>query len=166
MKSKKIISLIIGIVVVAAVSSGVYFYHAKQKNEDDIKSHWIVSGPFAVDKARYKLGESVFLSVNGLKPNEAGDIVFLLPNGKVWATIPFNGTLKSNFNYYFKPDTSARLEIYEPEDLVGTWKVVFQGVSYNSLSFDLVHEYILGAEKDIVPIPRPNATQTIGPTQK
>ena len=162
MKRKKIISIIVGIVVVIAISSGVYFYQAKQKSADDLKSHWIVSGPFAIDKSRYKLGESIFLSVNGLKPNEAGNIVFLLPNGKVWTTIPFNGTIKSNFNYYDKPDTSAHLKIYTPEDLVGTWKVIFQGVSYNSLSFDFVHEYVPGAEKDIVPINH-NATSTIGP---
>ena len=166
MKSKKIISIIVGITVVVAISSGVYFYQTKQKNSDDIKSHWIVSGPFAIDKPTYKLSESIFLSVNGLKPNEAGNIVFLLPNGNVWTTIPFNGTLKNHFNYYSKPDTSADLKIYNPEDLVGTWKVVFQGVPYNSLSFEFVYEYIHGGEKDIVPIPRPNATQTMSPTQK
>lgn len=156
MKQKKIIPIIV--IVVTSIVSAIYFYNV-QKSSDEIKSQWIISGPFAIDKPKYKLGENVFLSVYGLKPNETGNILIVRPNGDMWTTIPFNGTLKSDFNYYFKPDTSTALKIYGPEDLVGTWKVIFQGLTYEPLSFEIINEFIPGGEADIVPIPRTNETK-------
>lgn len=162
MKQKKTIPIVVAIVAVIAIISATYFYTG-QKTSDEIKSHWIISGPFAIDKPKYKLGENIFLTVHELKPNEVGNILIVRPNGDTWTSIPFNGTLKNTFNYYFKPDTSAALKIYEPEDLVGTWKVIFQGLTYEPLSFEIINEFIPGGEDDIVPIPRPNETKTIGP---
>jgi len=156
LKQKKIIPIIV--IVVTSIVSAIYFYNV-QKSSDEIKSQWIISGPFAIDKPKYKLGENVFLSVYGLKPNETGNILIVRPNGDMWTTIPFNGTLKSDFNYYFKPDTSTALKIYGPEDLVGTWKVIFQGLTYEPLSFEIINEFIPGGEADIVPIPRTNETK-------
>ena len=165
MKQKKIISIIVVVAVIAAISAAVYFYQTKQKDDYDLKSHWVISGPFAIDKPKYKLGEDVFLTVHGLKPNEAGNIIFMIPDGRVWTEIPFNGTLKTDFSYYFKPDTSSHLKILSPDELVGTWNAVFQGVPYASISFEFTHEFIKGAEKDIVPL-NPNETKAIGPTQQ
>ncbi|MEX0640576.1 MAG: hypothetical protein WD018_01465 [Nitrosopumilaceae archaeon] len=161
---KKTAPIVVGILVVAAIVSAIYFYE-KEKSSDEIKSQWISSGPFAIDKPRYKIGENIFLSVHGLKPNEAGNIIISGPKGIIWTELPFNGTLKSDFNYYFKPETSRMLKIFNPEDLVGTWKVVFQGLTYEPLSFEIVNEFLPGAESDIKPIPRPNETKTIGPMQ-
>ena len=104
------------------------------------------------------------MTVHELKPNEAGNILIVRPNGDIWTTIPFNGTLKNTFNYYFKPDTSKALKIYGPEDLVGTWKVIFQGLTYEPLSFEIINEFIPGTESDITPIPHPNETK-VGPMQ-
>ena len=162
MKQKKVIPIIV--IVVAAIVSAIYFYDI-QKSSDENKSQWIISGPFAIDKPRYKLGENVFLTVHGLKPNEAGNILIVRPNGDMWTTIPFNDTLKSDFNYYFKPDTSAVLKIYNPKDLVGAWKMIFQGLTYEPLSFEIINEFIPGTEAEITPISRPNETETIGPIQ-
>lgn len=162
MKQKKTIAIIV--IVIAAIVSAIYFYNI-QKSSDENKSQWIISGPFAIDKPKYKLGENVFLSVHGLKPNEAGNILIVRPNGDMWTAIPFNGTLKSDFNYYFKPDTSTALKIYGSEDLVGTWKVIFQGLTYEPLSFEIINEFIPGGEADIIPIPRPNETK-IGSIQQ
>ncbi|MEX0765002.1 MAG: hypothetical protein WDZ43_04770 [Nitrosopumilaceae archaeon] len=163
MKQKKVIPIIV--IVVAAIVSVIYVYDI-QKSSDENKSQWIISGPFAIDKPKYKLGENVFLTVHGLKPNEAGNIVIVSPHEVIWTTLPFNGTLKTDFNYYFKPETSRALKIYNPEDLVGTWKVVFQGLTYQPLHFEIANEFLPGAESDIKPIPRPNETKTIGPMQQ
>jgi len=162
---KKTVPIVVGILVVASIVSAIYFYEEK-KPSDDIKSQWISSGPFAIDKSRYKIGENIFLSVHGLKPEEAGNIVVLSPKGVTWTDVPFNGTLKSDFNYYFKPETSKVLKIYNPEDLVGTWKVIFQGLTYKPLSFEIVNEFLPGAESDIKPIPITNSSEPIGPSQK
>ena len=147
----------IGIAIAAATASGVYFYEG-QKSSDETKSQWIISGPFAINKSQYKLGENFFLTVHGLKPDEAGNILIMQPNGDVWTTIPFNGSLKSDFSYYNKPDTSSIKKIFKPEDLVGTWQMVFEGVPYKPLSFEIVNEFIPGAEKDIVPLHIKNKT--------
>jgi hypothetical protein len=158
LKQKKTIPIIVGIVTVVAIASAVYFYDG-EKPSNEFKSQWISSGPFAISQPKYKLGENVFLTVHELKPNEAGNILIIQPNGDIWTSIPFNGTRKNTFNYYFKPDTSAALKIYGPEELVGTWKVIFQGLTYEPLSFEIINEFIQGAEGDIIPIPRPNETK-------
>ena len=160
MKKKIAIPIIIAILAVSVIISAPYFY---KKPSNDVQ--WVNSGPFAIDKLKYKLGENIFISVHGLKPREIGNIVFIRPGEKTWTMIPFNGTAKSDFNFYVKPDTSAGLGIYKPEDLVGQWRVVFQGVKYDPIHFEVLNEFIPGAEADIVPI-NPNATKTVGPIQK
>jgi len=155
--AQKKIVLAIGVIISAAIIASVIYFN-EEPDSDEIKSQWISSGPFAIDKPQYKLGESFFLSVHGLKPNEAGNILIMQPNGEIWTAIPFNGSLKSDFNYYDKPDTSAIKKIFKPEDLVGIWKVVFQGVTYEPISFEIVNEFVEGAKGDIVPIPITNKT--------
>ena len=164
MKQKKTIPIVVGIVVVGVIVGAIYFYNG-QKPSDEIKSQWNISGPFAIDKSKYRLGEDFFLSVHGLQPNEAGNILIIQPNGDVWTAIPFNGSLKSDFNYYNKPDTNAAKKIFKPEDMVGTWKVVFQGVSYEPLSFEIINEFLPGTESDIVPL-NPNETKTVESPQQ
>jgi hypothetical protein len=90
-------------------------------------------------------------------------MLFIRPGEKTWEVIPFNGTSKSNFNFYVKPDTSANDGIYSADDLVGKWRVVFQGVKYEPIHFEYINEYIIGGQADLVPI---NRTTTIGPTEK
>ena len=164
MAQKKIVLAIGGIIAVAIIVSVIYFN--EEPDSDEIKSQWISSGPFAIDKPRYKIGENIFLSVHDLKPDEVGNIIILSPKGVTWTDVPFNGTLKSDFNYYFKPETSRVLKIYNPEDLVGTWRVVFQGLTYEPLSFEIINEFLLGAESDIKPIPITNSSETVGSPQQ
>lgn len=159
MKKKIIIAAIIPIIIIAIIGGAYYYYTTQSSSPDDLKSQWISSGPFAIDKPKYKLGENIFLVVNNLQPNEAGTIHFVRPNGVSYADLPFNGTLKDHFSYYFTPTTSAIRKIHNPEDLVGTWTVIFSGVSYSPLKFDIVNEYIRGGEANV---PRININQTAG----
>lgn len=154
LKKRMAIPIIIGILVVSAIIGGFFVY---KKPSTEVQ--WKSSGPFAIDKSNYKLGENIFISVHGLKPKEIGNIVFILPGGKTWTTIPFNGTSKSDFNFYLKPDTSAVHKIFNPADLVGQWSVEFEGVKYDPLHFEILNEFIPGGEQDIIPI-NPNATKT------
>ena len=148
-KEKKIIPLVVSIVAIAVVAGIIYYYNIQASPQEDLKSQWISSGPFAIDKPRYKLGENIFLYVSGLKPNEAGVISFLRPNGDQYTEVIFNATLKDHFTYYFTPTTGVRKQIYKPEQLVGTWTVIFQGVEYESLKFKIVNEYIRGGEANV-----------------
>ena len=158
-KEKMIIAAIIPIIIIATIGGTYYYYTTESSPPEDLKSQWISSGPFAIDKPKYKLGENIFLTVNNLQVNEAGTIHFVRPNGVSYADLLFNGTLKDHFSYYFTPTTSKLRKIYNAEDLVGTWTVIFSGVSYSPLKFEIVNEYIRGGEANV---PRINVNQTIG----
>ncbi len=148
-KEQGIISLIVSIVAISAVAGIIYYYNIQVSPQEDLKSQWISSGPFAIDKPRYKLGENIFLYVSGLKPDEDGVISFLRPNGDQYTEVIFNATLKDHFTYYFTPTTGVHKKIYKPEQLVGTWNVIFEGVKYEPLKFEIVSEYIRGGEANV-----------------
>lgn len=154
-KEKQIISISVAIIAIVAIAGVIYYYNVQTSLPEDMKTQWISSGPFAIDKPKYKLGENVFFIASNLKPDEAGSISFVMPSGRSYADIPFNGTLKDHFTYYFTPTTSAFRNIYNPEQLVGTWHLVFHGVAYKPLQFELLNEYIRGGEANV---PRLNQT--------
>jgi len=111
---------------------------------------WITSGPFQIDKSQYLLGENIFLRVFNIPPNEEGQIAFLRPMNEthyaVYVTYPFDGETKNNFNQYFTPDLSRALKICSKNDLIGDWRVVFQGTDYENLSFEIIDKILPGSE--------------------
>ena len=143
LNKKKGIPIIVGIIVIVAVAAVVSFY-ISQKSDDEPKQQWIVSGPFAINKPQYRLGENVFMTVNGLHPNEVGNIWVISPQNKTLTNIPFNGTAKDHFNYYFKPDVGKRSRIATTEELIGKWIVVFEGVGYQPLNFEIINQTLPG----------------------
>jgi len=162
LKQKKIIPIIVGIIAVVIIVSVVSFY-ITQKSHDS-NPQWIVSGPFAISKPQYKLGENVFMTVNNLQPNEIGNIWIVTPQNKTFVMIPFNGTAKDHFNYYFKPDTSKALKISTTEELVGKWQVIFDLVKYDPLSFEILNEalpgFTPGEETQIEKLLKPTLNKT------
>ncbi len=115
---------------------------------------WQTSGPFQIDREKYSLGELIFLRVGGIQPDEKGQIAFLRPLNEthydVYITIPFDGS-NPDFNQYFRPDLSRGLGICTQNDLLGEWRVVFQGTDYENLSFEIVNKTIPGDEDLYVP---------------
>ena len=111
---------------------------------------WLTSGPFQIDKSQYLLGENIFVRITNLAQNEKGQIAFLRPINEthysVYTTIPFDGADKNSFNQYFTPDLSRALKICTEDDLVGTWKVVFQKTNYENLSFEILNKTLPGEE--------------------
>jgi len=111
---------------------------------------WLTSGPFQIDKSQYLLGENIFVRITNLAQNEKGQIAFLRPMNEthysVYTTIPFDGAEKNSFNQYFIPDLSRALKICTVDDLVGTWKVVFQKTNYENLSFEILNKTLPGEE--------------------
>ena len=136
---------IAGVVIVIAiiVTTGLII----QKPHNETKLQWIVSGPFAINKSQYKLGEDVFLTVNGLKPSEKGNVTIARPSGDIYLRIPFNGNMKESFSQYFRPDLKKALDITNKDELVGKWQVVFDGVNYPPLSFEITNEFLTGMER-------------------
>lgn len=141
MNQKKTISIIGIIVVIIAIIAGFYI---SQKSDDHIKQQWIVSGPFAINKAQYKIGENVFMTVNNLQPNEIGSLFIISPQNKTFTVIPFNGTAKDHFNYYFKPDVSKAARITSTDELIGRWLVISDLAKYEPLSFEILNETLPG----------------------
>ncbi len=113
---------------------------------------WQTSGPFEIDREQYVLGELVLVRVGDITTNEKGQITFLRPLNEthydVYITIPFDGSQKITFNQYIKPSVSRGLGICTKADLLGNWTVVFQGVDYNQLKFEIVDKYIPGEEEN------------------
>ena len=131
----------------------------KQNIENEYKPkdrEWITSGPFQIDRNEYILGEKIFLRIGGLQFEESGQVVFLMPsNGThytVYMSIPFDGAKKLAFNYYLEPDLSKARGICSVDDLIGTWKVVFQGTNYPNIEFRVTEEILPGDEPDYEPV--------------
>ena len=116
---------------------------------------WITSGPFKIDRSEYLLGEKIFVNIDALNVNEKGKVVFLRPVNSThyspYHIMPFDETGQRN-NYYFTPDLSITRSICNTDELVGNWKVVFQGTKHLDLKFKVVEEILPGNEKRYEPI--------------
>ena len=116
---------------------------------------WIASGPFKIDRSEYLLGEKIFVNIDALNVNEKGKVVFLRPVNSThyspYHIMPFDETEQRN-NYYFTPDLSIKKGICSADELIGNWKVVFQGTKHLDLKFKVVEEILPGNEKRYDPI--------------
>ena len=111
---------------------------------------WQISGPFEIDRTKYLLGEKVFLRIGELYSNEKGQIAFLKQSSEthytVYQTMPFDGNIKSAFNYYTDIKLSKGLGLCSVEDIIGEWTVVFRGTGYQNLKFEVVDQILPGEE--------------------
>lgn len=147
-KTKGLNAVIAVILITAISAAGIYLYNQSRAPIVGT-SQGITSGPFEINNGTYKLGEYVFMVVTGLQPTDAGNILVFAPNGKVTTVVPFNGTLKSDFNTFFKPNTDVRTNLCTPQELVGNWTIEFQGTTYRSIQFQVINEWIPGAQAEI-----------------
>jgi len=147
---KIVIPIIIGILVIG-ILLGFSINDEIKKAEiaERGKTIWNTSGPFSLQEYQHRLGEHIFMTVEGLQPNEKGWIRVFMPNGHQYTQISFDGSQKSSFNTYFKPDTQAKEGRCAAEDLVGVWTVVFDGTTHRPIEFEFINEYIIGGEVDI-----------------
>ena len=106
----------------------------------------VSSGPLTITQYQHKLSENIFIIVSGLEPNEKGSIRIFMPDGRLYKTIQYDGSVKNGFNSYFKPDTSKVRGICEQEEIVGIWKVQFDNNVYSPLSFEILNEHLDGPD--------------------
>lgn len=141
----KIIGIVIVTAVVVSVISAILFagpVEVSTEPEDEF-AHWNRSEHFGVNKYEYKIGENIFFIARDLSPYDVGSIAFVMPNGTTkYIVIPFDGSIKSGFNQYFKPSLSKARGICSTADLIGEWSVVFQGTRYEPLKFKIINETI------------------------
>lgn len=155
-KKKKHTGKIIALIIIAGIVTAAAYSYYHQKELDAQQWKWVISGPFSINKNQYKLGENIFMVVSGLQPTDVGEIDIVDPKGDTFSKIPFNGTMKSSFKQFFKPDTERRLALCNATDIVGHWKIVFKGVPYKSIPFEIINEYIPGEERGsgLAPVPK------------
>ena len=105
MVNVKVIIPIIIIIIIAA--SLIIFTPNEETTKNEIEEKWIESGPFAIDKDQYNIGEKIFLNTQGLKLDDKGSIEFLRPINDthhiIYMKLPFDGMKGKSFNYYFEP---------------------------------------------------------------
>ena len=139
------------VVIMIIIPAGIYFYN-QQKMSQNIPQG-ITSGPFTIDKEKYRLGDNVYMVISGLKPTDTGKMVIYDPKGGTFSQVQFNGTTKSDWNYYFKPNTVRIEKLCTPQDLIGNWTIAFLGTSYRSITFQVINEWVQGAQAEIQPVP-------------
>ena len=163
-----IIITIVGIVTLSSYESDKDIESKIQDNLDEIEKikldneyspkprEWITSGPFQIDRSQYILGEKIFIRVNGLNPDEKGQIVFLRPSNdthqSVYLTIPFDGTSGDSLNRYLQPQLSKNNGFCTVNDFVGEWRAVFRGTEYVDLTFEITRDVLPGDEESYEPI--------------
>ena len=135
-------ALVIGIVYVSALYVPTQTENFAGFGHPDA----ITSGPLTITQSKFKIYENIFIIVSGLKENEKGNIRIFMPDGRLYKTLEYDGSVKSDFNSYFKPDTSATRKICEQEELVGNWTVAFDNNVYPRLNFEIINEHLNGPE--------------------
>ena len=117
---------------------------------------WQTSGPFQIDRKQYAVGEKIFLIIGGLNANEKGQIAVMRPlnatHYSVYLTIPFDGTVKRDFNNYLEPKISKIRGICSVDDIIGKWVMVFRGTDYPNLYFEITKEKGFVKGTDIEPV--------------
>jgi hypothetical protein len=140
-KAKVIIPIIIIIIIAGAL---IIFTPNEEISKNKIEEKWVKSGPFSIDKIEYNLGEKIFMSVNGLKQEEKGKVIFFRPlNNTSWSnyiTMDFDGKNKGQFNLYFEPRISELKKICSINEFAGTWIVKFSGTEYSDINFKIMNQ--------------------------
>ena len=108
---------------------------------------WPTSGPFKIDRSQYLLGEKIFVNIDTLALSDKGKMTFLRPlndtHYKTYYSMPFDGTRDRN-NFYFTPDLSVARGICDKTQLIGDWKVIFEGTNYPDLEFKVIDRILPG----------------------
>ena len=150
---KIIIPIIIIIIIAAAL---IIFTSNEETTKNEIEEKWIGSGPFAIDKAQYNVGEKIFLDTDGLKFDDKGTVEFLRPindtHHKAHIKIPFDGMNKQQFNYYFEPRLQKFMGICSMDDIAGNWIVRFSGTQYEHIDFEILNQVSSWDDRTFEPV--------------
>ena len=142
MVNVKVIIPIIIIIIIAAVL--ITFTPNEETTKNGMEEKWIGSGPFAIDKAQYNVGEKIFLDTDGLKSDDKGMVEFLRPindtHHKIYIKIPFDGMNAQQFNYYLEPRLFEFRGICSMDDIAGNWIVRFSGTQYEDINFEILNQ--------------------------
>ena len=137
------VKVVISIIIIAIIAGALIIFTSNEEtSKNEIEEKWVKSGPFEIDKKQYNMGEKIFLSTNGLTPEDKGEVIFLRPinstHHKSYITIPFDGMKKEQFNYYFEPRFQEFKGLCSMDDIAGNWIVKFSGTQYENINFEII----------------------------
>ena len=154
------ISVVVGIIIITAVM--IYQFNETTWNVTSTDEYYEKGGkvahvvypdnpqflgPLQINKDKYLLGENIFVIIKNLQPEDKGVVFFFIPEGKLFYDIPFDGSKNEFKKLYFKPQLLKAKNICDPDQLVGTWTVVFQGYEQFILEFEVVDEFLPNNER-------------------
>ena len=129
-------------------------YSDIEKNKTEFQQTeriWQQSGPFKIDREKYRLGEKIFMIAENIKFDEKGEIVLLRPlnstHSYVYDRYLFDGSEKGAFNIYFDPKFSESRKICSKGDLIGDWEIMFSNTNYEDLKFEIIDATIPSEEE-------------------
>ena len=159
------VKIIILIIIITIISAALIIFTPIEKtsenkiektSENKIEEQWLKSGSFEIDKFEYMLGEKIFLSTTNLLPDDKGIVQFLRPMNDThnisYIRIPFDGSEKTQFNYYFEPRFNALKGICSIDDIAGYWIVKFVGTQYEDINFKIIGEASSWDDRTFEPI--------------
>jgi len=162
MNQKKILSVVITGIAIAAITIGIiYFGNGLTVDEVIVDEQyttydekgiprtvgWVYSGPFGIDKKSYLIGNNIFVTVHGLEPYEKGRILFVRPDNIIYRILTFDGSDKSDFNHYFTPYLTVESSTCTVDDIIGNWTISFEGTQYEPITFEIRNEYLSEGEE-------------------
>jgi hypothetical protein len=150
MKMNQVAIVAGGIVILAIILTLILTSYQELEDTDfkQLPKEWQSSGPFQIDRSKYAVGEKIFLSVYELEFDEKGQIDIMRPvnatHQVVWDSIPFDGSRKSNFDFYFEPRIERHSVFCSVDDLIGKWSLVLRGTNYANLDFEIDKRVVSG----------------------
>jgi hypothetical protein len=150
MKMNQVAIVAGGIVILAIILTLILTSYQELEDTDfkPLPKEWQSSGPFQIDRSKYAVGEKIFLSVYELEFDEKGQIDIMRPvnatHQVVWDSIPFDGSRKSNFDFYFEPRIERHSVFCSVDDLIGKWSLVLRGTNYANLDFEIDKRVVSG----------------------
>jgi len=116
---------------------------------------WISSGPFKIDRSQYYLGEKLFVNMEQIDHNTKGEMVFSKilndTHDYRYKIIKFDGS-KYQQNYYFGFTLNEARGLCDKDQLVGNWKVTFEGIDTEIIKFKVLDRVMPAYERQYEPV--------------
>ena len=107
---------------------------------------WQCSGNFCLRPSEVRLGENIYIVADEIPEDLTVRLAITNENGKVWDYIWADGSHKSSWNMYIKPDYSVNAGFCTWDDLVGLWTIELHGTMDPPLEFQHGPEILDGSE--------------------
>ncbi len=104
-------------------------------------------GPICIRPSEVSLGEYIFIIANDIDEDEKLRLAITRPDGEVWEYMYLDGSMKTSFNTWIKPDYSRAKNLCTMDELIGLWTIELQGGEYMSLEFQHGPKILEGGEK-------------------